>query len=118
MPAESAVLVCFFEKHLERLIQVNLERQGYAVTTVLDGHVAVNMLNAKKFGAAILHTQSLGLGGYVVLEHIRLQAELSHMKVVLFCSSDQELAEVSSRKHKADCYMVSPFNPLDLLRWM
>jgi len=31
------ILVCDDERHIVRLIQVNLERQGYTVTTAFDG---------------------------------------------------------------------------------
>ncbi|MEZ5162435.1 MAG: hypothetical protein R2688_01540 [Fimbriimonadaceae bacterium] len=41
------ILVCDDERHIVRLIQVNLERQGYTVVTAYDGKEGLEKVKRK-----------------------------------------------------------------------
>ena len=42
------ILVCDDERHIVRLIQVNLERQGYQVVTAYDGKEGLEKIRAER----------------------------------------------------------------------
>ena len=58
------VLVCDDERHIVRLIQVNLERQGYTVVTAYDGKEGLEKIKAEK-------VKVTGLYYHHMIDHIQ-----------------------------------------------
>lgn len=77
------VLVCDDEHHIIRLIQVNLERQGYEVVAVLSGKEAIELLQRERFDLAILDPVMPSLNGLDVKRWIDDHEEAKDMKVIL-----------------------------------
>ena len=50
----STVLVCDDERHIVRLIQVNLERQGHRVLTACDGTQAIDILRTDQVNVLVI----------------------------------------------------------------
>ena len=65
------VLVCAAERHLVRLLQVNLQRQGYVVTPAYGGREAIERLKAEPFDLAVIDRRMPEVDGLAVLAWIR-----------------------------------------------
>jgi len=65
------VLVVDDERHIVRLIQVNLKRQGYDVTCALGGSEAIERLERERFEVVILDLHMPPVGGCEVLRWVR-----------------------------------------------
>src|SRR5476651_1235982 len=82
-------LVCDDERHVARLIQVNLERQGHSVVCAFDGRQAIQMLKASldegalRFDCAVLELKVPYMDGFGILKWIRCNPETVEMWVVL-----------------------------------
>jgi len=77
------VLVCDDERHVVRLIQVNLERQGYEVATALSGQEAIELLKRGQFDLAVLDPAMPDVDGFDVKAWIGDHEETREMKVIL-----------------------------------
>lgn len=114
------VLICDDERHVLRLLEVNLLRQGYDVTCAGDGGQAIDLLRASSDG----DTEPFELGvidalmpvadGYEVLSWIRTHETTQAMRVIVMVPSADDRAAWEEKPHRADMYIVKPFNPLTL----
>lgn len=72
------MLVCIDERHIARLIQVNLERRGHTVACVFDGDEPIRMLESTellyvpRFDDVVLDARLPKMDGYEVLGWIRV----------------------------------------------
>ena len=106
------VLVADDERHICRLIQVNLERQGYEVTLAVDGQKAIDELDAHEFDLAILDLTMPSVDGYQVLTWIRTHERSAGMRVWLMVDDADFWQARHEREHQADFYQKkSGFDP-------
>ena len=77
------VLVCDDERHVQRLIQVNLERQGHSVKTVSSGNAAIEIMRAEPFDWVIIDPDMPRMSGYEVRDWIQGQPELCDLRVTM-----------------------------------
>jgi two-component system alkaline phosphatase synthesis response regulator PhoP len=109
------VLVADDERHIARLIQVNLERQGYAVACVADGQEAIELLKRETFARAVLDLKMPHVDGYQVLKWIRTHENTKDMWVAMMTANADEWDRRDEAPFKVDRYIMKPFNPGDLL---
>ncbi len=112
------VLVCDDERHIVRLIQVNLERMGYSVVTAADGREALELLKTVKPMLVMLDVMMPYVDGYEVLRSIRKNPETSKLPVIMLTVQAQEGDEQIGLDLGANMYMTKPFNPQDLRRFL
>ena len=107
----ASVLIYAAERHISRLFQVNLERQGYAISLAATADEAIEALSRhREDGAhvdlAILEARSPA-DGYEVLSLIRTQPETSAMRLVLLVPKG-EIDSWRTMEFKADDYLELP----------
>jgi len=108
------VLVCHGERHVSRLIQVNLERQGRTVVCAYDGEESIKLLESAEttaFHRVVLDAMLPKRGGYKVLKWIRTHAATEHLWVAVMIPSAQERELWDQRPYRANLYIPKPFNP-------
>jgi len=110
------VLVCDDEKHIVRLIQVNLERLGYEVATAFDGREALVKLKEYKPDLVLLDVMMPYVDGYEVLRSIRKNPETENLPVILLTVRAQDEDVFEGYKQGADMYLTKPFDPADIQR--
>jgi two-component system alkaline phosphatase synthesis response regulator PhoP/two-component system response regulator VicR len=76
-------LVCDDERHIVRLVQVNLERQGYEVECAYSGLQALELLRASSFDVVILDAEMPGMSGYEVRDWIESNVSTKGMEVIV-----------------------------------
>jgi two-component system alkaline phosphatase synthesis response regulator PhoP/two-component system response regulator VicR len=84
------VLVCDDERHIVRLMQVNLERQGWSVTTASSGEEALAKMRADRPDLLILDSEMPGMSGKEVVRAMREDPALAGIKVILLKGKDDE----------------------------
>jgi len=108
-------LVADDERHITRLLQVNLERQGYSVTSVHDGRQAIAAFESGEFDKVVLDHMMPYVDGYEVLAWIR-QHEKTHTWVALMSAQADQMRDDDTLPYRADLYVNKPFNPGEFLR--
>jgi two-component system, OmpR family, alkaline phosphatase synthesis response regulator PhoP len=111
------ILVADDERHILRLLQVNLERQGHAVICVEDGREAIAQLEQNTFDLAVIDLMMPQIDGYQVLQWIRTNEATMSMHVVLMTSNADELERRQDLPYRADRYIKKPFNPKEIFPW-
>ena len=107
------ILLLEDEKHLAETLKLNLELEGYNVSVVGDGQVAIARFKEEKFDLAVLDIMVPSIDGIGVAESIRL----TNTKVPILFLSAKGTAEdrILGLKKGGDDYIAKPFNLEELL---
>lgn len=106
------ILIVDDEAPLRTALRAYLEREGYAVSTVLDGTSA--LAEAKNFqpDLVILDIMLPGMNGLEVLRRLR---QHSDVYVLMLTAKADETDKVIGLGVGADDYMTKPFSPRELV---
>jgi len=107
------VLIVEDEESLREALKLNLDLEGYEVTTAHDGPAVLKLVKNEYFDLIILDIMLPDMDGITVCETIRMQ----HNDVpILFLSARNSSADrVEGLKKGGDDYLTKPFNLEELL---
>ena len=107
------ILLVEDEEHLLKTIELNLELEGYDVSTAITGTEALKKFEEHDFDLVILDVMLPEINGFDVCEQIRKQ---NTFVPVLFLTAKASGSErVQGLKLGADDYLTKPFNLEELL---
>src|SRR6266496_3495514 len=86
-----------------------LQREGYEVTTAIDGEDALAQVAANPPPLIVLDIILPKMNGYQVLRQIRADRETRHIKVILVSSKNQESDRFWGMNQGADDYIAKPY---------
>jgi DNA-binding response OmpR family regulator len=99
------------EADVREVIQLNLEREGYLVTTAAGGGEALEMLRSTEFDAAILDVMMPGMDGLDLCRAIRQDSRLHHLPVLLLTARDSEMDQIIGLEVGADDFLSKSASP-------
>jgi len=85
------ILLCEHERHIARLIQVNLKRAGHEVTVVCDVKSSIDLLTKAQFDVVVLDPDLPDKGGYFVRDWIWSRASMKYVEVVMLDKKNLKL---------------------------
>ena len=106
------------ERHIVRLVQVNLERQGYEVITAFDGREALEKIESEKPDLVILDVMMPYMDGFEVLQAIRKNPDISTLPVIMLTAKAQDADVFRGWQQGVDTYLTKPFNPMELISFV
>lgn len=106
------------EKSIRRLIEVNLERAGFRVTTACDGLEALEKFQAERPDMVVLDWMMPRMDGFEVLTRLKADPATAEVPVILLTSKAQDQDMFSGWKAGADLYLTKPFNPGELVTFV
>lgn len=112
------ILVCDDERHIVRLIQVNLERQGYQVVTAYDGKEGLEKIQAEKPQLVVLDVMMPYMDGFEVLKNLRRDPATENLPVIMLTAKAQDKDVFEGYHYGADMYLTKPFNPMELISFV
>ncbi|MCC6194206.1 MAG: response regulator [Burkholderiales bacterium] len=108
---EPAILVVDDHEDNRYTLTRRLAREGYTnVTTANDGRQAWELLRSRKFDLVLLDIMMPEMNGYEVLEHLKADAELRHLPVIMISAVDELESVVRCIELGAEDYLQKPFN--------
>lgn len=113
--AKKRVLVVDDERHIVRLVQVNLERQGYEVLTAYDGVECLEKAKAERPDLIVLDVMMPRMDGFEALQRLKTDPETSHIPVIMLTARAQDRDVLKGYQYGADLYLTKPFSPLELI---
>ena len=116
--AKKRILVVDDEKHIVRLVQLNLERAGYEVITAYDGLEALEKVQSEHPDMIVLDVMMPRLDGFETLRRLRANPETAEIPVIMLTAKSQEQDIFTGWQSGADCYLTKPFNPMELLTFV
>ncbi len=110
---KASVLVVEDETSLREALKLNLELEGYEVTTADNGPIVLKLVKSEYFDLIILDIMLPDMDGITVCETIRM---LHNDVPILFLSArNSSVDRVEGLKKGGDDYLTKPFNLEELL---
>ena len=100
---------------LYSLIQYNLEKEGFAVSSAHDGEEALLQLKEAKPDAVLLDWMLPRVSGIEVCRQIRRTPAWKDLPVIILTARGEEGDRVRGLDSGADDYVVKPFSPNELI---
>ncbi|KAA9302282.1 MULTISPECIES: response regulator transcription factor [Aerococcus] len=110
------VLIVDDEASIRKLLQFNLEKEGYEVTTAEDGNQGYELGKSNQFDLIILDIMLPGIDGMEICR--RLRQKSIETAILMLTAKDQELEKIIGLELGADDYMTKPFSPREVLARM
>lgn len=107
------ILLVEDEKTLAETIKLNLELDGYHVSTVHEGGAAIKRFNEENFNLVILDIMMPNIDGIAVCENIRLRD--ANTPILFLSAKNSAEDRILGLKKGGDDYITKPFNLEELL---
>lgn len=107
------ILLVEDEEHLLEALKLNLELEGYHVTTATDGKKALKIFKEERLNLVILDVMIPEIDGFKVAETIRL--ENAEVPIMFLTAKNTSEDRVAGLKRGADDYLTKPFNLEELI---
>lgn len=111
--AKISILIVEDEENLHEALKLNLELEGYEVSSAFDGTQALKAIQQEYFDLVILDVMLPGIDGIGVTETIRVQN--NDVPILILSAKDTSADRVLGLKKGADDYLTKPFNLEELL---
>ena len=107
-----SVLVVEDDRNIQELLQMYLEKEGYAVTVASDGGQGLQKFRAIKPDIVLLDVMMPVMDGWAVCRAIRSE---SQTPVIMLTAKSETEDKVTGLKTGADDYVTKPFEMKELL---
>ncbi|KUP24087.1 response regulator transcription factor [Paenibacillus sp. DMB5] len=108
-----SILVVEDDKHVRRLLEAVLKREGYDVFTAEDGHKALDVLDAQHIDLIILDIMMPGMDGYEFAAEVRA----ANSQIPILMATAKHLPEDKKKGFRlgTDDYMTKPVDTEEML---
>lgn len=110
---KTSILLVEDEENLHEALKLNLELEGYEITSAYDGNKALQAVQTEYFDLIILDIMLPEVDGITALESIRVQN--NNVPVLILSAKNNSADRVLGLKKGADDYLTKPFNLEELL---
>ncbi|HEY6314290.1 MAG TPA: response regulator [Streptosporangiaceae bacterium] len=110
------MLVVDDDEVIRRLIAVNLQLEGFDVSTAVDGQDCLDKVADIDPHVITLDVMMPRLDGWETAVQLRRSPETAHIKVVLITARAQEDDKARGNQVGADAYLTKPFDPNEMIR--
>ncbi len=107
------ILLVEDEENLHEALKLNLELEGYEITSAYDGNEALKAVKDEYFDLIIMDVMLPHVDGITVTETIRIQN--NEVPILILSAKNTSADRVLGLKKGADDYLVKPFNLEELL---
>lgn len=106
------------ERHIARLVQVNLERQGHQVTVAYDGEEALQKVAQDRPDLIVCDVMMPRKDGFQVLTELKANPETAEIPVIMLTAKAQDADVFRGWSSGVDCYLTKPFQPAELINFV
>lgn len=110
------VLIAEDEPHLVESLTFILGRQGYEVTTALDGEAALQQILAAAPDLVILDVMLPKVNGFDILKKIRASETLRSLPVVILTAKGQRQDRATAEDIGVDIFLTKPFSNKEVVQ--
>ena len=108
------ILVVDDDPHIREVVRFALERVGFGVAEAADGKAALDAFAARSADLVVLDILMPVMDGYQVLQHLKSDAGLAQIPVIVLSALDKTDNVVRCIEMGADDFLAKPFNPVIL----
>ena len=110
------VLVVDDDEVIRQLIAVNLQLEGFEVSTAVDGQDCLEKVAQVRPDVITLDVMMPRLDGWVTAVRLRESPETAHIRVVMITARAQEHDVRRGNEIGVDAYVTKPFDPNQLIQ--
>jgi two-component system, OmpR family, alkaline phosphatase synthesis response regulator PhoP len=107
------ILLVEDEENLHEALKLNLEMEGYSITSAYDGTDALKCIANEYFDLIIMDIMLPGIDGISITETVRVSA--NEVPILILSAKNSSSDRVLGLKKGADDYLTKPFNLEELL---
>lgn len=109
----TSILLVEDEENLHEALKLNLELEGFDVTSAMDGAAALKAVQSEYFDLIILDVMLPEMDGIAVTETVRISN--NEVPILILSAKNSSADRVLGLKKGADDYLTKPFNLEELL---
>jgi two-component system, OmpR family, alkaline phosphatase synthesis response regulator PhoP len=113
--SKKKILICDDDPVILRLLQVNLEIEGYEVVSAHHGEEAVGLAIQERPNLIILDIMMPRMDGYQAARALKSQPETKDIPLVFLSAKAQQADIDKGRTFGVTDYLTKPFDPTELL---
>jgi two-component system, OmpR family, alkaline phosphatase synthesis response regulator PhoP len=113
MSSKPSILLAEDEENLHEALKLNLELEGYEVTSAFTGSITLQKVQQEYFDLLILDVMLPDIDGISITETIRVQN--NDVPILILSAKNTGADRVLGLKKGADDYLTKPFNLEELL---
>lgn len=106
------------EKHIVRLVEINLKKAGYEVTTANNGREALEAVALSAPDLIVMDVMMPEMDGFAALQKLKENSATSNIPVIMLTAKAQDADVFKGWQSGADLYLTKPFNPAELLTFV
>lgn len=110
---QRGILLVEDEEHLHETLKLNLELEGYEITSAFTGKEALKAIENEYFDLIIMDVMLPELDGITITENLRVQQ--NDVPILILSAKNTGNDRVLGLRKGADDYMTKPFNLQELL---
>ncbi|HEX6915217.1 MAG TPA: response regulator transcription factor [Chitinophagaceae bacterium] len=111
--SKGSILIAEDEQHLHETLRLNLELEGYEVSSAYDGSEALKAVQNEYFDLIIMDIMLPEIDGISVTESIRIKN--IEVPILILSAKNTSADKVLGLRKGADDYLTKPFNLEELL---
>jgi two-component system, OmpR family, alkaline phosphatase synthesis response regulator PhoP len=96
-------------------VRLNLEREGYAVSTFANGHEGLVAVQRGRFDFLILDLNLPDLDGFTICRELRRDPATARLPILMLTARTSEADRIMGLELGADDYLAKPFSVRELL---
>ena len=109
------ILIVDDEPDLVELLSYNLKKEGFTVTSAVDGEEALLMLKKSTFSLILLDLMLPGIQGLELCRILRQNQKTEHIPIIMITAKGEETDKILGLETGADDYITKPFSPKELI---
>lgn len=113
--SKEKILVVDDEKDIVELLQYNLEKEGYKISTVFSGEQCLENVKTELPDLILLDLMLPEIDGLDVCKFLKNNSQTSHIPIIMLTAKGEETDIVLGLELGADDYITKPFNVRELL---
>lgn len=106
------------EKHIVRLVQINLQKEGYDVVTATNGREAIEAVDEHKPDLIVMDVMMPEMDGFAALQKLKENRATANIPVIMLTAKAQDADVFKGWQSGADLYLTKPFNPQELITFV
>ena len=113
--SEARVAVIEDDADIAFTVRLNLEREGYAVTTFSNGHEGLVGVQHGGFDFLVLDLNLPDLDGFTICRELRRDPATAKLPILMLTARTSEADRIMGLELGADDYLVKPFSVRELM---
>jgi two-component system alkaline phosphatase synthesis response regulator PhoP len=113
--AKDRILVIEDDADILRLLQFNLEKDGYNAVTAESGERGLEQARSFKPGLILLDLMLPGIDGLEVCRILKHDSKTEHIPIIMLTARGEEIDIVTGLELGAEDYVTKPFSPKVLI---